>query len=143
MKGADIYATTSNIIVSVEVEDGLIKTHTRRIGRISTDIERVDRLNSLVRYMSAEHPDLDTVKTELDRVIAAPSYGVFVTLLFYAIIAAAFYLFFGGRSIIEFVISGVIGFFVGAISFALSSVHANNLLEKFIYFRINFTFKII
>ncbi len=132
MKGVDVYATTSNIIVSVEVEEGLIKTHTRRIGRISTDIERVDRLNSLVRNMSAKHPDLETVKEELDKVKDTPAYGTVFTLFFYAMIAAAFYLFFGGRSIVEFVISGVIGFCVGGISFVLSKIHANNLLAKFI-----------
>ena len=47
----DVYATTSNIIISIENEED-IKTHTRRIKKISTDMDRVDRLNTLVRKIS-------------------------------------------------------------------------------------------
>lgn len=131
MKRVDIYATTPNIVVSVEVEDGVIKTHTRRIGRVSTDIEKVDRLNSLARYMVAERPDLDYVRAELDSIKNVPSYGAVFTLFFYALIASSFYFFFGGRNIVECIISGVIGFCVGFLTTLFSKINANNLLAKF------------
>ena len=131
MKGVDVYATTSNIIVSVEVEDGVVMTHTKRIGRVSTDIERVDRLNSLVRNISANKPDLNTIKEEIEKIKATPVYTPLVTFAFYALISMAFYVFFGGRDLIEGIISGAIGFCVGVMTTLFSRFDANNLLAKF------------
>ncbi len=131
MKSVDVYATTSNIIVSVEVEDGVIMTHTKRIGRISTDIERMDKLNSLVRNMSAHKPELWEIREELDKIKELPNYSPTVLFLFYALISSAFYFFFGGRDLIEFIISGAIGFCVGFLMVLFSRFNANNLLAKF------------
>jgi hypothetical protein len=54
VKRVDVYATTSNVIVSVENAEGQLFTQTRRILQTGTDIERLDRLNSLVRGMTAK-----------------------------------------------------------------------------------------
>ena len=131
MKSVDIYATTPNIVASVEVEDGVVMAHTRRIGRVSTDLEKVDRLNALARYMVAERPDMDYVRAELDRIKKTPNYRTSLNLLSYVLIASSFYYFFGGRSIIECIIAGVIGLLVGVLTNLFSSIKANHLLSKF------------
>lgn len=128
----DVYATTSNIIVSLEVEDGVIKTHTRRISQISTDIEKMHRLNSLVREMSSENPDLDYIKKSVEQIKNTPNYSTAVVLLFYGIIAGAFYLFFGGRSFIDLGLSIVIGLVVGIVTRICEYVNANKFIGKFL-----------
>ncbi len=132
MKRVDVYATTSNIILSVEVENGVIKTHARRVGKVTTDIERIDKLNSLVRRMSSERLSADEISREIDKIKNIRSYNTWCVLGFYGLMAATFYFFFGGRDLAEALISLAIGFGVGVISLFCTAIHANNLLSKFV-----------
>ncbi len=132
MGRADIFATTSNIIISVESNDGVIKTHTRRIGQIGTNIEKVHALNNLVRKLCSEQPELTQIVDEIKRIKETPTYKPFVIFIFYAIVAGSFYLFFGGRNAIEFVISLFIGLLVGIIGNFFAKLNANKLLIRFI-----------
>lgn len=131
IKKVDVYATTTNVIVSVEPEEGHIKTHTRRILQISTDIERIDRLNSLVRRMSAKELPLETVRDEIDKIKETQSYPSAVIFGFYAVIALSFYLFFGGRNILELIIAACIGLSVGVLAKLLGYFHANKFFARF------------
>ncbi len=128
----DVYATTSNIIVSVETEDGVVKTHTRRIGQISTDIERVHRLNMLVRRITAECPDVAWIRGEIEEIRQTPKYPVWVVIAFYGIIAGAFYVFFGGRRPVELAVATGIGLLSGVVTTVLDRLHANKFLLKFL-----------
>lgn len=128
----DVYATTSNIIVSVENEEGVVKTHTRRIGQISTDIERVHRLNCLVRQITAEHPDVQWIRREIDAIHRTPKYPLWVVIAFYGIIAGAFYLFFGGRRPVELAAATIIGLLSGVITMVLDRFNGNKFLVKFL-----------
>lgn len=132
IKKVDVYATTTNVIVSVEPEEGHIKTHTRRILQISTDIERIDRLNSLVRRMSAKELPLETVRDEIDKIKETQSYPSAVIFGFYAVIALSFYLFFGGRNILELIIAACIGLSVGVLAKLLGYFHANKFFARFV-----------
>ncbi len=129
---ADIFATTSNIIVSVESSDGVIKTHTRRIRQINTDIERVHRLNSLVRRMTAETLELSVIEEELKSIRQTPTYTSWFTLFSYTIISGSFYLFFGGRNLTELAVSLLIGLMVGIIASALTKINANKIFIRFV-----------
>lgn len=131
-KNVDIYATTSNIIISVETEDGAIKTHSRRISGIATNIEAVDKLNSLVRHITEQTPDAQTIKAEIDKIKALPNYPFYVRILFYGIIAGAFYFFFGGRNLAEFAVSSGIGLMTGVITALLDRAKTNKFMVKFV-----------
>ncbi len=132
VKNTDVYATTSNIIVSLEMEDGSIKTHTKRIGKISTNIEKIHNLNSLVRKICEQKPDLDIISKEIDSIDNTRLYSALTTIIFYGIIAGAFYMFFGGRNFLEFLISTAIGLITGVLDKILSDKKANKFLIKFI-----------
>ncbi len=129
---ADVYATTSNIILSVEVEEDEIKTHTRRIQQIVTDIERMDRLNSLVRRMASEHPDLSEIRREINAIKQTPVYSDPVTILFYGITAGAFYVFFGGRSLWGTLYGTLIGLCVGVLSILFPRMQTNRFVGRFL-----------
>lgn len=132
VQNADVYATTSNIILSVETDDGLIKTHSRRIKAITTNIERVHQLNDLVRRITAEKPDADFIRQEVERIKGLPAYPVWVNIVFYGVIAGAFYLFFGGRSVAELFYSMGVGLVTGVISTLTDKAGTNKFMIKFL-----------
>ncbi len=131
-KNVDVYATTTNIIISVEAEDDIIKTHTRRIEKISTDIEKIHRLNSLVREVTATTPEYGHIEKEIEKIEKGKKYPIAVTIFFYGIIAGAFYFFFGGREWIEFLISTAIGICSGILNEAFDKLDFNKILAKFL-----------
>lgn len=131
-KNVDVYATTSNIIVSLEVEDNVIKTHTRRVGKISSDIEKIHRLNSLIRKITTETPDLECIRAEIEAVKNTPKYSDAVNILFFGVIAGAFYFFFGGRGWLEFLFSLSIGLVTGVLNKVTSDLNINKFFVKFI-----------
>lgn len=132
MARADVYATTSNIIVSVETDDGTIKTHTRRVSQIATDIEKVHHLNDLVRRISTTAPPVETLPTEIKAIKAKKQYPAWIVIMAYGVIAAAFYLFFGGRLLVELLVSFSAGIVSGLLTFGLDKIKANKFLVKFL-----------
>ena len=128
----DVFAITSNITISVEMPDGSIKTHTRRIKNISSNIEKIHNLNSLVRNISEQKIELTEIENEIKKIKATPQYSNIINILFYGIIAGAFYLFFGGRNLAEFSISLSIGFITGILSLLFEKIEFNKILTKFI-----------
>ena len=128
----DVYATTSNIVVSVEMPGYEILTHTGRIQRIVNHVERVDKLNSLVRYMTAQAPDVEEVEKELEKLKEVHSYSRGAHVMSYGIIAGMFCLFFGARSAAEMVLATAIGCSLGVCSIMLEDLEANKLLIRFV-----------
>ena len=58
----DVFTITSSIVVTAVTQDGHPITQTRRIYRISTDLEQIDRLNSLSRKLCKMPVPLDQLK---------------------------------------------------------------------------------
>lgn len=127
----DIYATTSNLILSLETGDHIISTHTRRIGSISSDIERVHRLNALTRKITQVCPSPQEIRNALDEIKALPTYPSWIIILSYGFIAGAFYLFFGGRNLVEALFSTAIGFLTGLLSKYFTGAGINKFFLKF------------
>ncbi len=115
-KRCDVYCTTSSLLISVEQQDGHVITQTRRIGSISTDIEKLDYLNNLSRYISSEKPSAEAVKERLLKADVIKQYHPALIIFCYALIAGSFTLFFGARTLLEIVFSFLIGGFIGIIN---------------------------
>lgn len=129
----DVFATTSNIIVSFEGEDGRVLTQTRRIKQTATNIEQLDRLNALVRKMTEQKPSEDEIESVLNDIIKkTPSYSTLTVIFFYGIVAAAFSLLFDARTVEEFAISLLTGFTVGIASMGMERLHVNKILHRFL-----------
>lgn len=130
-KKAEVYATTSNIIVSIETDDGSVKTHMRRIDSIAINIERIHVLNALVRKITTERPAPEEIRAELEKISHTPRYPKWLNIIFYGIIAAAFYFFFGGRSIPDCAFSFGVGIGTGLITKGFDRIKVNKFLVKF------------
>ncbi len=109
-KRADVFIITSSMVATVYTPDGEIFTQTRRITLADTDFEKLHRLNALSRKICEEKLTEEQIKEELAKAISCKQYPFYLSVLCYAIIAAAFTLFFGGTLIESF-----ISLFVGAI----------------------------
>lgn len=132
VKRADVYATTTNIIISLEVNEEIIKTHTRSISAISTNIEKMDKLNCLVREISASKPDVSTLRKRIEEIKHVPTYPAWAILPVYGFIAATFYVFFGGKNLVEMLVSFCAGLSIGILSRAFDKFDTNKFLSKFV-----------
>lgn len=96
-KEADVYAVPTTIIVTISTTDEFNITKTKRIHSRSTNLDKVERLNNLCRYICREVPDLKTVKQALREISDRPKYSFQMQLFAYALTSSTFTLFFGGN----------------------------------------------
>ncbi len=131
-KRCDVYCTTSSIIVSVEQQNGHVITQTRRIASVSTDIEKLDCLNNISRYIASEKPSAEVVKERLAEADAIKHYHPTLIIFCYALIAGAFTLFFGAKTFLEIIFSFLIGGFIGIINMYGEKFGLQKLVLKFL-----------
>lgn len=131
-KRTDIYATTSNIIVSVECEDGEILTQTRCVNKINNNIEKLDKINAIVRWVTEKIPQEAEVYAKLEEINNVKTPSGILALVYFGVIACAFCIFFGSRDLVEIISSFILGAVVGAISQGLERINANKLLIRFL-----------
>ena len=131
-KRTDIFATTSNLIVSVEDTGGEVYTQTRRILSTGTDIERLDRLNALARHITATCPDAESIRRQLT-VIASRNnrYPAWIYILACGICAAAFCVFFGSRAPWEILVALLVGCLTGLLIKLTEKFTVNRILARF------------
>lgn len=128
-KRADVFIITSSMVVTVEDEKGLCHTRTRRVTSISTDIEKLHRLNALVRTVCDSALDCDTLSAELQNIRKVKPYPALVTLLSYGVISAAFTLFFGG-TLVEAACALPIGLILGLLVLLCDKGNLNRIFAK-------------
>jgi uncharacterized membrane protein YjjP (DUF1212 family) len=107
-KRVDVFTITSSIVVTLHMNGGNTLTQTRRIFKYSTDMDKLDRLNSLSRYICANTPEAPYVSDEMEKIGERRTYGPITQYLVYAMIASSFTIFFGG-DLSDAAVSGVIG----------------------------------
>ena len=126
----EVFIITSSIVVTLYAADGNVYTQTRRITSSSSDFERLHALNQLSRKICNEGLTEAQIRRELDRVAKCHTYPFWLECVCYAVIAAAFTIFFGG-GLVEMTVS----FFVGAIvRFAIlfsDTILSNKIFSKF------------
>ncbi len=129
----DAFATTSNIIVSVEDENGAVITQARRIKqRIGNNMEKLHQYNALVRWMTECVPAINEVDDRLNAVRNAKKYPVWLNILSSAAISSVFCLFFGGRTYQELITALVVGIASGVLREVLERGRVNPILVRFL-----------
>ena len=106
----DAFIITSSMVVTVCDATGEVYTQTRRIDALGTDFYKLDKLNELSRRICTEKPAAEEIKTALCGIKKGKSYPEWVLFFAYAVVAAAFTLFFGGSAKQAF-----FSFFIGAV----------------------------
>lgn len=126
-----VYATTSNIIVTVEDKDGEVYTETRRPDAIGNNFTLLDRVNDLVRHISETAPDAAEIR-EAIRALPRKTWRWFVVAPAQGAISASFCLFFGSRSVAECLFAFLIGASLCCLGRLFDRVEANRLLKSFL-----------
>lgn len=93
---ADVFTITSSIVLTVHTPEGRVITQTRRIMARDTDLGRVERVNALSRSLCARPVDGPRFRQAVDGLRRAPAYPLQAQCAMYAMISAAFSIFFGG-----------------------------------------------
>lgn len=125
----DVFTITSSIVVTAVTQDGHPITQTRRIYRISTDLEQIDRLNSLSRKLCKMPVPLDQLKEEISAAGEKKTPNPILTWLTYAGVSAAFSVFFGGSGLdpLAAALSGSLLFLLVSAS---TRTHMNGLFQQ-------------
>ncbi len=127
----DVFTTTSSMVVTIRTTDDDIFTQTRRITDISTDFERLHRLNELSRYICVSKPSPEEITEKLREISLCKKYPLWLEYLCYAIIAGIFTMFFGG-GIIEGAIAFAIGAIIRFVIWASDKTVKNKIFAKYI-----------
>ncbi len=104
-----VFAINTTIIITAE-KDGVSHTLSRRLKNCSTNLDRLEQLNSLSRRISEKLLSYDEAMQEIRTIENRHCYPDWVTVLCYALIGGSFAVFFGGK-VAEF----IVGFLVGLI----------------------------
>ena len=128
----DVYATTSHLIVSVINTDGVILNQTRRVQVNGSDITKLDALNALSRYVAENRPEPAEWKRRLSEIDKIKGYSIRALLICYALVAGAFTVFFGSRSVIEVLFSVLIGGVIGIITVTFERLGLQKPFSKLI-----------
>ena len=127
----DVFIITSSMVVTVHTKDGETYTQTRRIMSSGVDIERIHRLNQLSREICEKNLSTEEIETKLNAAINCKEYPMWWEFICYSVIAGAFTLFFGG-TVIETLISLVVGFAVRCSISLFEKVITNKIFSKFV-----------
>ncbi|MGN0674658.1 MAG: threonine/serine exporter ThrE family protein [Oscillospiraceae bacterium] len=111
----EVFAIPTSLIITVNNGDNAPITQTRRIINRGTNLDRVDKLNNLSRFICTEKPEANVIKKHLDEISKRKVYGYPVQIISYAIVGSTFALFFGG-GIPDAVAAGIISILVFIVS---------------------------
>ena len=125
----DVFTITSGIVVTVMVPGAGAVTQTRRVRSTRSDFCRLDRLNALSRRICDSRISDADIRAALEDIDAAPVYPLAAQLGFYALISAAFSLFFGG-SWQDAAAAAVIGVLLRLLQGDFRRLYANPFLES-------------
>ncbi len=129
---AEIFAIPNCIIVSVVTSSGKPITRMRRVGHHGTDLDSVERYNSLCRKICSEKPTVEDAFSWLrDTDQSLRSYKFPMIMLGYILGASGFCIFFGG-TLADSLCAGVCGMLVGLVNMLMTKTRVNPFFSTII-----------
>ncbi len=129
----NVFSITSSIVVTIKAK-GKIYTQTKRVYNSGTNIDRLDKLNSLSREICRTKPSLAYIEKSYGEILESPSYSFAVYCSIYALIAFTLTVYFGG-GVLDGITSGILGALMYILIFKTDSMGINTtLLTMFIAF---------
>ncbi|MDO4741004.1 MAG: threonine/serine exporter family protein, partial [Eubacteriales bacterium] len=122
----DVFAIPNSIVVTIYPEQGRPVTQTRRIASASTNLDRVETLNELSRYVCRHTPEPERVSQRVKQVVSVKEDGWHWSLVANIISTAGFSAFFGG-SWRDVLAAGFVGVIVTLLQ-RLQKVRSTNVL---------------
>lgn len=128
VQDAESFVTPTGIMLSITVDD---KTATKvlRVRSRGVDLNCIDRINELSRQASETPFPLDTLEKQLYEIGTKERYSFWITLLFSALSAAGFAIFFQG-SMLEAVCAFCIGLIIKTITWVMEQRDLNSFFTN-------------
>ena len=125
----NVFSITSSIVLTVQCPDDRIITQTRRIPTRDTNMEKIARVNALSREVCRAPVSLDIFREKICQIQHTKTYSMPVRCLCYAIISAAFSVFFGGTAL-DGVAAALSGVLVFGIQYLIQNLRLNGILQN-------------
>lgn len=119
----DVFTITSSIVITIKRGEE-IHTQTKRILSYKTNLDRLDKLNTLSRYICLNKPELTHIVESYNNIMNSPLYSNYTICCIYGLIAFTLTIFFGGR-ILDGIASGIIGAMMYILILKSESIGAN------------------
>lgn len=95
-KTTHVFTVTAGIIVTAVAEDGCAVTQLRRVKSSKFNLHKMEKLNQLSRDICKNKPTHDEVAQKLEEIDKCPTYPLYIHIIAYSFISAAFSAFFSG-----------------------------------------------
>ena len=124
VRHVDVMVITSSIIVTIRGNDIGVMTQMRRVPGQNFDFQRLKSLNQLSREICAHPMTSDEIKERIRAIDTTDTISLKASLFYWALIAASFSAFFGGR-LEDAVCAGIVGVFLRLLQYLLSQTKLN------------------
>lgn len=105
---AQIFAIPATIIVTIKGDDGEPITQLERVTSISQNMNRLNKVNDLCRWVCRNTPEADIIYEKLNTINNSKKYSDLSDMTAYGI-ASAFFCFFWGGSIFDAIVAFIAG----------------------------------
>lgn len=125
----EVFAIPAGLIVTIQADGEMPMTQTKRISSRCTNLDRVDKLNTLSRFICRTKPDFETVKKHIDEIKRRKEYSFKTIVISYAVVGFTCALFFDG-GIKDAVMAGFIGALIKLTSALLDKIKPSIFLKS-------------
>ncbi len=106
---AQIFAIPATIIVTIKGDDGESITQLERVTSISQNMNRLNKVNDLCRWVCRNTPDANVIYEKLKTINNSKKYSNLSDMLAYSVASASFCFFWGGSTF-----DAIVAFIAGA-----------------------------
>lgn len=130
-KSIEVFAIPTSLIITVNNGDETPITQMRSIMHRETNLDRVDKLNNLSRFICTEKPETAVINRHLKEIENRKVYRCHVQIISYAVVGATFALFFGG-TLPDAAVAGIISVIVWFVSNSVNKIKPSVFFESVI-----------
>ena len=71
----NIFTITCSIVITIKTPENKIYTQSIRVFKSTTNLDRVERLNALSRYICKNKPSIEYISKQIDKIRKRPMYN--------------------------------------------------------------------
>lgn len=125
----EVYAIPASLLITIEDNDGITYTTSKRISNRLTDFDKVDALNNLSRRICSLKPEHEETIQQIEQIKSRKTYPYSIRVISFVIVGFTFALFFGGK-IPDAIIGGITGAIIKILLSYLSKFKPSLFLES-------------
>ncbi|MBQ9071047.1 MAG: threonine/serine exporter family protein [Clostridia bacterium] len=110
----EVFSIISFISAAIRLPDGSYSSQQRRVRSTSTNLNTLERLNSLSREICKETPELDIFDEKIHEIKKTSHYPIWVKVIASAFAVGGFAIFFGGE-LIDGIVAALIGITISVV----------------------------